>query len=221
MQKPPVSIIIPTCNRYPVVLENIRNINLQKYPDFEIIVADDTHIQITQENQQQIEEIKAQKNVRYFQVSLYDHCGNKTYGLAHARNFGAVEARGSVLIFLDDRITPDTPLFLSIMVEQIIKCPERKVWFFGEKGGHKDTFVENCSAIWREHFIVAGMFCEQIPQYGGLTKETYARFRRQGFNFVYVPQALAKPLKGGTAAEKMQKQKSAIKMMHYLKKIGC
>jgi glycosyltransferase involved in cell wall biosynthesis len=220
MQQPLVSVVIPTCNRYSVVLENIQNINQQEYPTFEILVADDTHVDIVRQNESQIQEIQHQKNVRYFRVSMYDHLGNKTYGLPHARNHAVVEAKGSVLIFLDDRITPDTSKFLQIMTDKVMNSLKRKVWFFGDKGAQKTTFVENCSAVWRAYFLTGGMFCEQIPKYGACTKETFGRYRRQGFDFVYVPEALARPIKLNAPCLKQEKREWALEMREFLRKMN-
>jgi glycosyltransferase involved in cell wall biosynthesis len=187
-----VSVILPTSNRYDVCLKNINNILEQDYKSFEIIVCDDSDKEKYLENGSFLEEIKKHENIKYLYCARYDHEGKKDYGLARARNFGIIEAKGEYLVFLDDRITPAEPDMITQFAAKLNKSFTAKVWLFGDKGAQKDSFVENCSAIRRDLIIDAGMFCERIDKYGGMTREVHRRFSHQGFKFLYLPQAKAK-----------------------------
>jgi hypothetical protein len=56
------------------------------------------------------------------------------------------------------------------------------------------VFVENFSAIRRDHIIRAGMFNERINEYGGMSQELRARLSTQGFELIYLPEATAKQM---------------------------
>jgi glycosyltransferase involved in cell wall biosynthesis len=191
-----VSVIIPTCNRYEVLLRNVRNIRKQDHP-VQILVSDDSHIDDYKRNKKLVGEIKKKVDV-YNYTATYDHEGNKLYGLGRARNFGLIEAKGEFVVFFDDRITPAIPNLISIFVTKLINSQQKKLWLFGNKGANKTSFVENCSATRRHEVITGGMFPETINHYGFMTREVYSRFLHQGFKFVYMDHALAKPLCSGT-----------------------
>lgn len=186
------SVILPTSNRYHVVLENIKNIKLQSYSPLEIVVCDDSDREYYKANNADfLKELANLGVTKYFYVARFDHDGNKDYGLARARNFGVVEASGEYLIFLDDRITPAHEDMVAVFVRKLEES-KSKVWYFGDKGAQKQSFVENCSAIRRSHIVDAGLFMERIDKYGGMSRELIGRFTRQSFRFVYVPEAKAK-----------------------------
>jgi glycosyltransferase involved in cell wall biosynthesis len=111
------TVIIPTCNRYKVVLENIKNIRQQNVST-EIIICDDSHINDRKQNLEIVQEIIKTAD-KCFYTALYDHEGNKLYGLGRARNKGTIEANGDILIFLDDRITPNAPNMIQIFIKTI------------------------------------------------------------------------------------------------------
>ena len=209
------SVILPTYNRYEVCLENLNNILQQKYSPLEVIVCDDSDKDYFEKNVKSFKEkISKLKNVKYIYSARFDHKGKKDYGLARARNFGVIESRGEYLVFLDDRITPAEDRMINVFVKHLKALNEHeKVWFFGDKGAHKEAFVENCSAIKRHQLVDAGMFCERVDRYGGMTRELIGRFKRQGFKMVYLPGALAKQVcKSRDRAAK----KEQIKEMGYL-----
>lgn len=124
---------------------------------------------------------------------------NQVYGLAMARNIGAIDARGEYLVFCDSRLVPD-PLAITLFVETFEKLrvagEKKKLWLFGNKGSGKKTFIENFSCIRRADFIKAGMCNERVNRYGGMSQELRARFNSQGFSFEYLEDAMATPLVG-------------------------
>jgi glycosyltransferase involved in cell wall biosynthesis len=216
-KRPLVSVILPTFDRYEIAVQNVDNILKQDYDNFEIIVCDDSNLDYLKDNIK-VRDVLIGRKIKYFYTALFDHEKNKTYGLAAARNTGVINANGEILVFLDDRITPDKPDMISIFVNKIEEAKGEKVWFFGDKGAHKTAFVENCSAIKRQHIIDAGMFCERITKYGGMTRELFCRFSRQGFKFVYVPEALATALT--KSKDRERKEKESVEMKELLRRMG-
>lgn len=206
MNKNKVSIILPTCNRYEVCKENVENILKQEYADFEIIICDDSNLEYYTANYEEFSKFISsnKKKVRYVYCALFDRKGKKDYGLARARNFGIIESTGEFLVFLDDRITPDKPNVIELFVNAI-KGSE-KTWFFGNKGADKSSFVENFSAIRKSEMVDAGLFCERINKYGGMTRELHGRFTRQGFKFMYLQDCLARQICKSSGWEKKDKE---------------
>jgi glycosyltransferase involved in cell wall biosynthesis len=214
-----ISVVIPTCNRYKVVLENIKNIRQQNVST-EIIICDDSHIDDRKQNLETVQEITKLAD-KYVYTALYDHEGNKLYGLGRARNKGVIEANNEMLVFLDDRITPNASNMLQVFADKLEKSKKGgKIWFFGDKGAQKTSFVENCSATWRQDLITAGMFSESINAYGFMTRELFSRLARQGWQFVYVPEALATPLCTGSRRNNEERDKQIAYARSMLKKMN-
>jgi glycosyltransferase involved in cell wall biosynthesis len=191
IKKDMVSVILPTSNRYEVALENIKNILEQSYKMIEVIVCDDSDKDYFEKNSESFRQKLDKNRCKYVYCARFDANGKKDYGLARSRNFGVIESEGEYLVFLDDRITPAEPNAISIFVSSL-KPSKEKIWVFGDKGANKTSFVENFSAIRRSHIVVAGMFCERVDQYGGMTREIISRYTNQGFKFKYVPEAKGK-----------------------------
>lgn len=198
-----VSVIVPsTYDRFENVKNIVSAINAQSYQNCEILV-------IWDENEQRYEDIPSTMPIRQFWTS------GQGYNLAQARNIGIINATGDYLLFCDSRMKPDTKAVQTFVDE--MKGSE-KVWFFGEKGGNKTTFVENFSFAKRQDIINAGMFNERITSYGGMSQEIRSRFSKQGFTFVYVPDALAEQLhKTSSSAERKM---SIVKMKDLLARLN-
>lgn len=202
------SVIIPTANRYHVAKENIENCLKQTYTPLEVIVCDDSNLPYHKEHSPAfIEWVGQHPNVKYLYCARFDANGNKDYGLARARNFGVIESSGPYTILLDDRITPANEHMVAKFVSKLNEFGrDRKVWIFGDKGAHKESFVENCSAIWRHHLVDAGLFLERIEKYGAMSKELFGRFTRQGFTFVFYPDAQAKQVCKSSGWDRKEKE---------------
>lgn len=198
MKKNLVSVIIPTCNRYDVAARNVANLQGQNWPNIEIIVCDDSDKEEYHRNSSDFRtEILAYPQVYYHYVARFDIDGRKDYGLARARNFGITHSDGEFMVFLDDRVTAANKKLVRRLVMRLQK-DTGKLFVFGDKGSQKKSFVENCSAVRRKHIVDAGMFCERIDEYGGMTREIHRRLSHQGFQFEYVPAAKAKQLHKST-----------------------
>ena len=90
---PPVSVVIPTYNRGEVLCQTMALALAQDYPDFEVIVVD----QSAAPPQAVLSFVRtAPTGLRYFRLS--------TPNLPAARNFGVGQARGEIIVFIDDDV---------------------------------------------------------------------------------------------------------------------
>jgi cellulose synthase/poly-beta-1,6-N-acetylglucosamine synthase-like glycosyltransferase len=154
----------------------------QTYTAIEIIICDDGSIDGTDKF---IEKVRANYRFPIKYVNTYD---TANYGLAKARNMGVIEAEGKCLLFNDVRLVPEPDMVHQFVYNKNLK---EKMWLFGNKGTGKKTFIENLSFINRQEFINAGMCCERIDRYGGMSQELRNRFGKQGFTFKLIEEAKA------------------------------
>ena len=91
------SLIIPTYNRENALVNTIENCLSQDFKDLEIVVIDQTKQHQT-DTTKYIESIK--KRIIYITEDIA--------GLTRARNIGARNASGDILIFIDDDVVLDT-----------------------------------------------------------------------------------------------------------------
>jgi glycosyltransferase involved in cell wall biosynthesis len=205
--QPLVSIITPTYNREEQIVKIIESLKERTYKNIELVICDDNSEDGTESF------VKSMRENVDFPIK-YINTDKDGYNLAMARNLGAIEADGEFLMFLDSRLIPEKDA-----IERFIeKIDIDKKWLFGDKGYQKKSFVENFSFIRRKFFIEAGMCCERITKYGGMSQELRNRFRLQGFQFVYVQEARATEIK---KAQKMSDKRSDIlEMKDLLWKMG-
>jgi glycosyltransferase involved in cell wall biosynthesis len=212
-----VSIIIPaTYSRFDSVQEIIKQLDASDYENIEAIVIWDELIED--------EIIKQLISKRITLKQLFTN--REGYNLAMARNLGVIEAQGEILIFNDSRIRPELNA-ISVFVNKFIKIDnsndvvldnKNKTWYFGDKGGQKINFVENFSAIRREILINAGMFNERINRYGGMSQELRSRFRKQGIELQYLPEAKSTQMLSSKMTNK--RRSDIVKMKDLLYKLG-
>lgn len=176
---PVISVIVPTCHRHEKLIDNILSVDSNTYQAKEIIVVDDGMDDMTQKT---VTELK--KRIKTPLLFLRTGKTNENeYNLARARNMGVCEAMGSILLFLDDRLT------LGInSLEHIAQVPIGE-WHHGKKITNegistKRQFIENFSWIRKRDFIAGGMFNERMTYYGGLSELTREQYRNK-VNFVY------------------------------------
>lgn len=95
---PKVSIIVPTYRRKKTLRNALQSLNLQTYPNLEIIVIDDN---ANAEWNTQVEKIV--KNVKVSKGNQIIYINNKiNKGSAKTRNIGIKQASGDYITFLDD-----------------------------------------------------------------------------------------------------------------------
>lgn len=196
----PVSVITPIYKKPELTLQTVGAISKQDYKNIELILIRDD------DGEDPIKLPDCDFPVRIIRNYQND------YGLARARNRGAIEATGDILVFCDQRIVME-PDAISILVQNL--APKR--WVYGNKG-KKKGFVENFSAISRGDFIRGGMCNERIDEYGGMSQELRSRFKYQGFTTEFVETAKAKQI--GTSKNKYAKRQEIIKMKNKLFKMG-
>jgi GT2 family glycosyltransferase len=111
-----LSVIIPTLNRQDYVLKLLNELTYQTLPEFEVIVIDQTDV--------------IHPNLQKYQSSKYryKYIHLDTKGLPNARNVGASNAKGNLLIFFDDTIIPAKHL-----LEEYVHLFDRlsNVWVLG------------------------------------------------------------------------------------------
>lgn len=107
MALPFVSVIIPTYNRKDSLLRTLESLSQQSYPHdrFEVIVVDDGGSDGTD----QITQVAYPFNLHYLRQA--------NQGSAAARNNGAVQSRGDILLFIDDDMTLDAPYLAAIVAQ--------------------------------------------------------------------------------------------------------
>jgi glycosyltransferase involved in cell wall biosynthesis len=188
-----VSVITPTYNRKEQTLKILDSLRGQTYPHIEVVICDDNSDDGTYGAVMQYIKKHPEMTIKLLET------GKDGYNLAMARNMGAIEAEGNILVFCDSRLKPEENaiMFFKEAVENasaITMGGNKKVWFFGNKGSDKRNFVENFSAVDRELFIQFGMFNERIDKYGGMSQEIRTRWVKQGGEFTFLPSVQATEL---------------------------
>ena len=130
-----VSLIIPTYNRQEIVFKTLQSITGQSISGFEVIIVDQT--------------IEKDSNLENFKNDIFEYKYLKIMetGLPNARNVGAENAKGDILVFIDDDSIPDVNLVQSYM--DLFKSADQEIWCFGGKVIEKNTdmFKENESIV--------------------------------------------------------------------------
>lgn len=197
-----VSVIIPAtvdrADKVNEILKALQNQTYKKTAIEAIVVFDDL---ANEENFAKLDALNFKGNLTR-RIFFTNKDG---YNLAHARNLGAINANGKYLLFCDSRLKPDPDAILMFIEASNQMGSDKKVWYFGEKGANKNSFVENFSFISRKEFFKFGMMCEQIDKYGGMSQEIRTRFLSQGGELSYVPTALAEQMmKSGMTPKKRE-----------------
>lgn len=115
MSTPTVSVIIPTHDRLPYLLEALDSIHKQTYRDFEVIVVDDG-------SSEDVTPVIANHPT---QPRIFRQ---KNQGPAAARNHGLREARGELIAFLD---SDDLwmPTKLEVFLDAIHRQPDTHIFY--------------------------------------------------------------------------------------------
>jgi cellulose synthase/poly-beta-1,6-N-acetylglucosamine synthase-like glycosyltransferase len=200
---PYISIVIPTYNRPTVLASCLRAIAGLAYPRdrFEVIVVDDG-------GSAPLEQILAP----YRELSLkLIHQANS--GPAAARNRGAREATGELLVFTDDDCAP-APDWLARFAERHALAPgcaiggetenalEQNIYatasqllvsyllaYFGIAGRAR-FFPSSNLAFPTERFRDVGGFDVSFPLAAGEDRELCDRWQHRGYRMIYAPEAV-------------------------------
>lgn len=190
-EKPLVSVIIPTKDNPESFGESLVAALFQNYQKLEIVVADSGQQPIAKI----VEAIREKMNIPI----KYIYFDSPGYTLAEARNRAVIEAEGEYLVFCDDRLA-----MKDNAVTELARQTVNRSWTWGTKDGVIKGFVENFSCIRRDDFVYNGMFNERLEWYGGMTQEIRTRYERNGFDFIHIPSAHAKPVRGSKNRRKRQ-----------------
>lgn len=196
----PVTVVVPIYEKHEIIRKCLDAIEQQTYKNIEIIVADDGpphfgNIEVIRDFARY-----TNKPLRYMSTASVI----ADYGLARARNYATIEATGEIMVYCDQRM-----VMHSDAIEQFVKYSKPRFWLFGNKGGKKQ-FVENFSAVLRRDVIDAGMFCERINQYGGMSEELRKRINHQRIQTEYIESAKAIPT--GKSSNRNRRRQEIIRM---------
>ncbi|HEY9644932.1 MAG TPA: hormogonium polysaccharide biosynthesis glycosyltransferase HpsN [Chroococcidiopsis sp.] len=114
MTSPLISVIIPTYGREEVLRETLANVLQQDYPNYEVIVVDQTQ-QHEPETQAYLDELAAQQKIRLFTVTWAS--------LPGARNYAVRRAHGEIMLFLDDDVVLPAG-FLAAHAQNFVDRPD-------------------------------------------------------------------------------------------------
>lgn len=114
MTSPLVSVIIPTYRREEVLRETLENVLQQDYPNYEVIVVDQT-LDHEPETTAYLDKLASSQKIRLFNVTWAS--------LPGARNYAVRRANGAIMVFLDDDVVLP-PGFLAAHVKNYLDRPE-------------------------------------------------------------------------------------------------
>ncbi|MBE9005187.1 glycosyltransferase family 2 protein [Fortiea sp. LEGE XX443] len=111
---PLISVIIPTYGREEPLKDSIVDVLNQKYPNFEVLVVDQSP-KHQPEIQAYLEEVAALGKIQWFRLDWAS--------LPGARNYGVRRSSGEIILFIDDdvRLTPE---FLMAHAKNYLQNPE-------------------------------------------------------------------------------------------------
>src|SRR3989344_8477717 len=121
-----VSVIIPVYNEEKVIQYCLESLKNQTFRDMEIIVVDDGSTDRTQEL------------VKGVMLLIQDHKGP-----GEARNFGAKQAKGEILVFVDADMTFDKD-FIKELIKPIITEKSKGTFSKDEKVSNWDNIWAKC-----------------------------------------------------------------------------
>lgn len=111
MSKPKVSIIMATYNRAEYIVESLRAIQNQTFPDWECLIIDDGGT----DNTLEVIAPLLEKDIRF---KFYKRTDTYLKGLPGCRNYGLDLAQGDYIIFFDDDDIPH-PQNLELCVNEL------------------------------------------------------------------------------------------------------
>ena len=111
---PSISVIIPTYAREEPLRDTLLDLVEQNYPNFEILVVDQT-AKHQPETQACLEKLAAAGKIQWFQVDWAS--------LPGARNYGVRRSSGEIILFIDDDVKL-TPGFLAAHARNFMEKPD-------------------------------------------------------------------------------------------------
>jgi glycosyltransferase involved in cell wall biosynthesis len=221
-----VSIVIPTYNRYTLLLKTISSLKMQTFKDFEVVVSDDGSTDET-------------ANIREHNFPFpVKYVSQENQGRSAARNNGITAAEGDIIIFIDDHIILDHRFieehyrfhqkYAAEGVEVVrgrvgyikdetdlpakaLKSIDLKTYKapFNENSPFY-TFITNNISVTKKVLRLVGGFDPDFKEYGFQDQELGYRIRLRGFKFKINPNAIGYILSAKTpTAKRLDKQRQA------------
>lgn len=111
---PLISVVIPTYGREKVLRDSLVDVLKQDYPNYEVLVVDQTPTH-EPETQAYLEEVVAADKIKLFQLDWAS--------LPGARNYAVRRSSGDIILFIDDDVQL-TPGFLAAHAKNYVQNPE-------------------------------------------------------------------------------------------------
>ncbi|BAZ33036.1 glycosyl transferase family protein [Cylindrospermum sp. NIES-4074] len=111
---PLISVVIPTYGREKVLRDSLVDVLKQDYPNYEVLVVDQTPTH-EPETQAYLEEVVAAGKIKLFQLDWAS--------LPGARNYAVRRSSGDIILFIDDDVQL-TPGFLAAHAKNYVQNPE-------------------------------------------------------------------------------------------------
>jgi len=212
------SVVIPSYNNGHLLSMGLPALVQQTVPvgEFEVLVVDDGS---TDDTQNRFISLSLPESFRYIRQS--------NQGAAAARNRGAADARGDILVFLDSDVVPDPTLLeehltshrvhdhvLTVGKTRALPAEHFDLFYrvlgediFAFDQGDEEkpvTFQEVLSrnfSLPRESFFEVGGFDQEFPRSGFEDIEFAYRATQLGFDVVYNPRAAGDHHHTGTLSE--------------------
>lgn len=127
-----ISVIIPAYNEEKVIKECLKSLSRQTYKEMEVIVVDDGS---TDGTKSKIRNKKLKLHIKNLKILEQGHKGPGT-----ARNLGARQARGEILVFVDADMTFE-PDFIKKLVKPILDGKTKGTF-------SKEEYLLNKENIW-------------------------------------------------------------------------
>ncbi|WP_443029116.1 hormogonium polysaccharide biosynthesis glycosyltransferase HpsN [Spirulina sp. CS-785/01] len=99
MNSPAISVIIPTYNREETLIETIDDVLQLDYPNFEVLVVDQTQNH-KPETDQCLQQLADTEKIQWFRLNWAS--------LPGARNYGIRRSQGEIIVFIDDDVQLET-----------------------------------------------------------------------------------------------------------------
>jgi len=195
-----VSVVIPTYERGEILSEAISMALAQDYPDFEVIVVDQSR-ELAESVKKLIE--SAPPRLRYLRLS--------TPNLPGARNAGVRAAKGEIISFIDDDVVigpeyiagmaahfhdPSVGAVMGMTLPASGKEPDRQAvmkqfWAWEEfpDGTASVSWVVGCNSSYRARAIVDAGMCDEKFTGSAWSEDAdlSVRVRNLGYKFIYDP----------------------------------
>lgn len=162
-----ISIIIPTYNEEKVLPQCIESLGFQTFTDFEIIVVDDGSTDRTLE-------VLSELKIKNLKLKI-EHAAH--LGAGAARNLGAGNAKGEILVFVDADMTFDES-FLEKLVEPILSGKAKGTFSKEEIVANWDNPWARCWNInegWEEKKRHPSLYPDHQPVFRAILKSEFDR----------------------------------------------